>query len=136
MVDSRRTRTHATALGRRNRRERVLAFSKTMVSKSAPMSTPAPHSLLSFVLISRPLITFVSHLPHLFYKRLLWCGMPVIPCVPTALRDMCTVWKTLQRNIAPSLCDSAPLQTEKHTYIETRSRRRLSGSHKRRLVFT
>jgi len=62
-----------------------------MAHKSAPMPTTAPHSLLSFVLIWRPLITPVSYLPRLFYKLLLWCGMSVIPCVPKALRAMRTL---------------------------------------------
>jgi len=30
---------------------------------------------------------------------------------------MCTLQKALKRTNAPSLCYSAPLQTEKHTYI-------------------
>jgi len=59
--------------------------------KSAPMLTPAPHSLVSFVLISRSLIIPVSQLPHLFYQLSFCCGISVIPCVPKVLRAMCTL---------------------------------------------
>jgi len=45
--------------------------------------------------------------------------------------------ETGQRNNTPSLCDFAPLQTEKHTYIHTEKRRRayvMSRVHVRSLV--
>jgi len=59
------------------------------------------------------------------------CGRSLIlrePKTPRALR-MYAIEKTLQRSNAPNLCDSAPLQTEKHTHnpvlLQFKSRKRV-----------
>jgi len=57
----------------------------------------------------RPLITTAPHLFRIYCisRR---CGMLDIPCIPKAFRALRTLLKTLLRNIAPNILDSAPLQ--------------------------
>jgi len=69
----------------------------------------------SFLSRCRLLLRFSSASPLLLIVALVWnIGYPTHT---EDLRAMCTVMKTLQCYNAQRLYDSAPLQTEKHTYI-------------------
>jgi len=68
------------------------------------------HLILCFCSFSNPvtlikvtLITPDSQLPHLFRKLFVSCGMLAIPCLPNALRVLCTVQKIIQGSNAPCI---------------------------------